>query len=210
MSRAQDDAELVSRAVAGDAAAIQELLLLHYDPLAARLAHAIPADLQGTIAVEDVLQEAFADAVRHIATFEARGEGALAGWLAAIADNRLIDLIRAARALKRGGGQARVDGGATDRSSVDDLLAQLAVNERTPSRSVAGHEAATAIRRALAGLSDDYRKAIQLRYFDGLSVAETASRMNRTEPAVHMLCHRAIAQLRELLGSASDFFSRSE
>lgn len=210
MSRPPDESDLVSRAVAGDAAAVQELLLLHYDPLAARLAHAIPADLQGTIAVEDVLQEAFADAVRRFTTFEARGDGAFGAWLGAIADNRLIDLIRAARALKRGGGQARIDAGAADRSSVDDLLAQLAVNERTPSRSVAGHEAAGAIRRALDGLNEDYRTAIQLRYFDGLSVAETAARMNRTEPAIHMLCHRAIAQLRQLMGSESDFFSRSE
>jgi DNA-directed RNA polymerase specialized sigma24 family protein len=41
-----------------------------------------------------------------------------------------------------------------------------------------------------------------------LSVAETAARMSRTERAVHMLCHRGLEQLRDVLGRSSRFFTR--
>lgn len=208
MSSAPNESELVSRAVAGDSAATQELLLIHYDRLAQRLSGAMPSDLQGTLAVEDVLQEAFAEAVQRISSFESRGEGAFFGWVATIAEHRLIDLVRAARALKRGGGRVAMEGQRGDRSTVGDLLTLLAADDHTPSRSVAGHEAVSAVQAGLRGLPDDYREVLQHRFFDGLSVAETAERMQRTEPAIHMLCHRAVARLRETLGGASRFLSR--
>lgn len=207
MAEPSEESLLTTRAIAGDRAAFQELLLLHYDRLAARLAPSLRGDLQGTLGVEDVLQEAFAEAARRIGSFEPRGEGAFFGWLATIAEHRLIDLIRAARAAKRGGGQAAA-GAAADASTVADLLTLLAAHDHTPSRSVAGHEAIGALQAALAALKDDYRTVLHLRYFEGLSVEAAAARMSRTEPAIHMLCHRAIEQLRENLGSGSQFFSR--
>lgn len=208
MASAPQESELLPRAVRGDSAATQELLLMHYDQLAQRLNGSIPAELQGTLTVEDVLQEAFYDVVERISSFQSQGEGAFYGWLATIAEHRLIDLVRAARAAKRGGGRSPLTGAGVDHSTVGDLLALLATDEHTPSRSVAGHEAAAAVQGALQGLKDDYREVLRLRYFDGLTVAQTAERMARTEPAVHMLCHRAVAELRVALGSASQFFSR--
>ena len=210
MPQQPPESELIARAVAGDSAAVQELLLLHYDRLAARLTTALPTDLQAALSVEDVLQEAFADAVGRISTFEARGEGAFFGWLSTIADHRLLDLIRAARAAKRGGGWTPISPAGSETSTVGDLLALLAADDHTPSRSIAGHEAAGAVQSAINGLKDEYREVLRLRYFDGLTVTETAARMGRTEPAIHMLCHRAVGQLREALGSASQFFSKKQ
>jgi RNA polymerase sigma-70 factor (subfamily 1) len=208
MTQPPTESELIARAIAGDSAAAQELLLLHYDRLSSRLSVGLPSDLQGTLSVEDVLQEAFTDAVRGISTFVPRGEGAFFAWLATIADHRLLDLIRAARAVKRGGGRSPVGPAGGEASTVGDLLALLAAEDHTPSRSVAGHEAAAAVQSALSGLKDEYRDVLRLRYFDGLSVSETAARMGRSESAIHMLCHRAVAQLRDVLGSASQYFSK--
>lgn len=202
------ESDLIPRAVSGDSVATQELLLLHYDRLAIRLSAALPSDLQGTLSVEDVLQEAFSDALGRISAFESRGEGAFFAWLATIADHRLLDLIRAARAIKRGGGWSPVAAAGSETSTVGDLLALLAADDHTPSRSIAGHEAAAAVQSAIDGLKDEYRNVLRLRYFDGLSVADTAARMGRTEPAIHMLCHRAVAQLRDSLGSDSQYFSK--
>lgn len=208
MSSTPDEAEVLRRAIDGDTAAVQELLLLHYDRVAQRLNGKIPADLQGTLTVEDVLQEAFADVVQRISSFTSRGEGSFLGWIYTIAEHRLIDLARAARAAKRGGGRAQIDGAVGEGSTVGDLLTLLAAHEHTPSRSIAGHEAVGAVQAALSGLKDEYREVLHLRYFEGLSVAQTAERMSRTEPAIHMLCHRAVAQLRDHLGNASRFLSR--
>jgi DNA-directed RNA polymerase specialized sigma24 family protein len=48
-------------------------------------------------------------------------------------------------------------------------------------------------------LSEDHGRVLKHRYFDQLSVAETAARMERSERAVRSLCVRALIRLRELL-----------
>ncbi len=208
MSESTPNLERLQRATSGDQAALEELLLEHYDRLIFRLSGKIPTQLQGTLTAEDVLQETFLDVINRIATFEPRSEEAFFHWVATIAEHRLIDMIRAQKAAKRGGDRAQVDNAAGEAESVADLLGLLAVNERTPSRSAAGHEAVDAIRGALEQIKPDYREALRLRYVEGLSVADTAARMDRTEPAIHMLCHRGLLSLRDTLGSDSQFFSR--
>jgi DNA-directed RNA polymerase specialized sigma24 family protein len=49
------------------------------------------------------------------------------------------------------------------------------------------------------------RLALRLRYLEGLTVAQTATRMSRTEGAVCLLCHRALKQLHTVLGSSTEF-----
>jgi RNA polymerase sigma-70 factor (ECF subfamily) len=201
--------EFVAQAVAGDAAALERLLLSHYDRLAAEIARKLPRHLASVIAPDDVLQEAFVVAFREIRHFQLRGPGAFHAWLAAIAQNRLFDLVKGQRAAKRGGGRVARDprAGATEKSMVG-LLELLNVHEHTPSRSFAGREAVNAVHVGLATLKDDYREALRLRYIEGLPVAEVAARLQRTERAVHMLCHRGLEQLRTALGRSSRFFSR--
>ncbi len=85
------------------------------------------------------------------------------------------------------------------------LLDLVAVDVHTPSQSVASHEA---VQVAMAGLKDDYREALHLRYITGLPVTEVASRMNRTDRAVQMLCHRGLQKLRAALDRSSAFLSK--
>ncbi len=129
--------------------------------------------------------------------------------MATIADRRLVDRIKEQRRAKRGGAARRVrtprDGAA---SSVASLLQLVAVHDRTPSRSAVRHERERAVRVALAGLKDDYREALVLRYGQDLAVAEIAARMNRSERAVHMLCSRALKKMRLALGHASQYLTR--
>ncbi len=210
---APDERELATKAAAGDTAALENLLVLHYDRLLAHVARKLPDQFRGLMAPEDVLQEAFVVAFREIAHFVPRGPDAVFSWLAAIAEHRLFDLVKAQRALKRGGGRGAITPAASPmgqmpESSLAGLLDALCVDEHTPSRSAAGHEAARAIQIGLAGLNQDYREALRLRYLLGLPVADIAARMGRTEAAIHMLCHRGLEQLRLALGRSSQFFSR--
>jgi RNA polymerase sigma-70 factor (ECF subfamily) len=209
MALGESEPELISLANAGDATALERLLVSHYDRLAAQVAHKLPDDLRGLISPDDVLQEAFVVAFREVRGFVPRGPDAFFAWLTAIAEHRLLDLVKAQRRLKRGGGRAAIDTPArTAADSVAGLLDILRVDEHTPSRSAAGHEAVRAIHVGLAGLNADYREALRLRYIEGVSVAEAAARMQRTERAVHMLCHRGLEQLRLAVGRSSQFFSR--
>ena len=199
----------LAQAVAGDRAALERLLLSHYSRLAAHVARKFPAALRGVLGEEDVLQETFVEAFRRIGSFEQQGPEAFYGWLAMIASHRLADAVKAERALKRGGGQVAGEANLdVSGRSVIALLEQLAVQDYTPSRSVARHESVWAVQVALAGLKEEYREALRLRYIEGLSLGEVAARMGRTERAVDNLCDRGRKRLRAALGRASQYLTR--
>jgi len=210
MAPGESEQDLVARAISGEESALERLLLRHHDRLEAFVQHKLPPALRGSFDAEDILQTTYAHAFRHIKTFEPQGPEAFYAWLTKIAENRLRDLVRRHRAAKRGGGRspARAQGAGISRSSID-LLGVINVDEHTPSRSAAGHEAVAAIHVALAGLGDDCREAIRLRYLEGLSVADVAARIGRSPRAVHGLCYRGLRRLRAAMGRASAFLSRT-
>ena len=75
------------------------------------------------------------------------------------------------------------------------LLAE-AVVERAAAGAADLGETAASLRAAIAGLGDSYRRAVQLRFVEGLSVEEAAARLGRTPGALLVLCSRAVKLLR--------------
>jgi RNA polymerase sigma-70 factor, ECF subfamily len=199
--------QLVARAVAGEPLALERLLLDAYPRLVPRLEQQLPADLRTVVAVDDIIQETFADAFRGIASFKPGGNDAFMAWIGTIADHRLLDAIRTYRAAKRGGGRETGQTPLGARSSIADLVQLMAVTDRTPSRSAGGHEAAAAVQVALAGLKDEYREALRLRFLEALPVADVAARLGRTEASVHKLCSRGLQAMREAMGEATRYLS---
>jgi RNA polymerase sigma-70 factor (ECF subfamily) len=200
---------LVARAVAGETFALEQLLLYHHDRLARHVAGQLPDDLRPGADVEDVLQQTYMQVFRDIRRFQPRGEGSFFRWLATVAQNRLLDAIKARRAAKRGAGQrAAAPAGDREGSSAEDWADLAAGREPTPSQVVARAEARQAVLVALAGLKPAYREALRLHHLEGKPVAEVAALMGRTEGAVQMLCQRGLEKLREALGRASLYLSR--
>src|SRR4051812_29008255 len=99
----------VAAAVSGDRVALERLLLADYDQLERRIRAKLPARLQSTQAVEDILQLTFLQAFRDIVRFEQRPDASFSDWLARIADNRLYDAIKEQDRQKRGGDLCRVE-----------------------------------------------------------------------------------------------------
>lgn len=60
-------------------------------------------------------------------------------------------------------------------------------------------EARRALHRALRRLRQDYREVLHLRYFEGLSMEETAKIMKCSEKKTAALAHQARQQLRKLM-----------
>ncbi len=209
MSTEESEPNLIARAADGDGTAMERLLLAHYDRVHARIARRLPAWLQGRLAPEDVLQQALVDAFQAIPTFEVRDERSFYRWLATIADHRLQDAIKADRAAKRGGGLRNVAAAGGWNSSVAELVELLGESDATPSRSAARHEAISAVQIGLASLSEPNRLALQLRYIQGLPVADVARAMNRTPRAVHNLCYRGLKELHAVLGRSSQYLTRT-
>ena len=57
-------------------------------------------------------------------------------------------------------------------------------------------------------MSDDYRRAIQLRYVEGRELSEVAELMERTPDAVRSLLYRAQQKLKEGMGRSSAWLSK--
>ncbi|HON66093.1 MAG TPA: RNA polymerase sigma factor, partial [Phycisphaerae bacterium] len=129
---------------------------------------------------------------------------AFLAWLRTIAENKLIDVRRGLLAEKRDV-RRNVARSAGAGQSYSDLVDRVAAISSTPSRRVARQEAVAITLVQMAQLPDDYRRVIQWRVIQGLSVQEVARLLNRSEDAVHMLCYRALKKLGELMGEPSAY-----
>jgi RNA polymerase sigma-70 factor, ECF subfamily len=208
MTAIDDTAELIQRAVRGERVALERLLLDHFAPLTAHIARRMPPSLQSVVGAEDIVQSTFTNVFQSIEQYAVRDDATFLSWLLSIAENQLRDAVRAQKRKKRGGDRVRVQEVAAEEQSREVQLLDILVGpDHTPSRSAARREGMQAIRTALAGLPDEYRRAIELRYFEGYSLEETAILMDRTTGAVRGLIDRARRQLRESLGRASHYLS---
>jgi RNA polymerase sigma factor (sigma-70 family) len=182
------------------AAELEKLVITHRRALVRTIAPRIPGRLRGLICAEDVIQEASLEAMRCIGGFRDGSSASLRAWVVRIARRRLSDLVKAQRRLKRG---VRV-GGQQDHHSQDmtdpDRIAAPGV---CPRQSACANEDVQSLRRALARMPPTYRRAIQLRYFDGLTACEAAARLGRSPAATTMLCNRGLKLLREALGAGT-------
>lgn len=201
--------DLMAQAKAGQVAAMDALLVTSFDPLrSAIIQHMGDTLKKAQLEPEDVIQEVYAAAWANLAAARFDNFDAFLGWLRQIAENKLIDMHRAILADKRDVRRQAPAWGLRSGSYVD-LLDQVTSPLSTPSRGAARSEALAVLMVRMQQLPEDYRRVIHWRVIDGEPVAEVARRLNRSEAAVHMLFHRALKQLRELMGAPSDYLSQS-
>ncbi|MDX2199313.1 MAG: RNA polymerase sigma factor [Phycisphaerae bacterium] len=196
------EAELMQSAVAGDVAALSELLRQHAPLVRNQLS--IDSKWQSAIDADDVIQVTLLEAFLRIDSFSPTGAGSFYRWLSRIADNNLRDAIKGLERLKRPPPAVQAARGA-DESCVD-LIALLGVTSTTPSRVVGQKEARTALHAALAALPEDYQSVVRLYDLEGRSIADVAQAIGRSPGAVHMLRARAHARLTEIM-SPAEFWS---
>ncbi len=166
----------------------------------------IPRRFRRTISADDVLQEVWVAAYRALADFRPEGPNAVERWLTTIASRKLIDALRAARCLKRAGGD-RERGPDARLTSCSHLFDHLCSPERTPSRTIQATEAGHTVLILLNMLNEPRRQAVKLHYIDGRSRAEVARELGKTEAAVNSLLFHGLRQLRDLLGNPAKYFT---
>ncbi len=204
----KNQSQLIELAVVGDRAALERLLLDHYRPLAQLISTRLPETIRAVVGVDDIVQQTYARVFQCITRYVPCETATFLAWLASIAENQIRDALRAQQRKKRGGDFFRLEAFVTSEGEqVTNLIDQLIGDENTPSRVLARDEAVQAIQIALAGLSEEYRLAIQLYYFEGLSLEETATQMDRTPGSVRGLLQRAKKKMSEALVRASLYLS---
>src|SRR5207244_7903371 len=130
-------------------------------------------------------------------------EPALYRFLAGIARHVVIDVARALRAGKRGGGLDALSLGSSTGSSTGNRAraSRIAISATGPATAAARAESARDLVAAFEELEPDHRRVLGLRQFEGLPAAECGRRMGRSEAAVHSLYRRALAAWADRLGT---------
>lgn len=161
------------------------------------VAHLAGPALRRRIEVADLVQEVFLRAVASRGGLPGTEEGdeALFRVLATIARHAVIDAVRALRAARRDGRVLRLDRSSWSRVGLHE--GQPAAPSPGPPTRAAGRELGQRTRAAFLALDPEHRRVLALRRLEGLSAAETAGRMGRSEAAVNSLLRRALAAWQE-------------
>lgn len=171
-------AALVLKAQQGDQQAFAELYE-QYSPLVYRF---LRRRLDGADeTVEDLTEDVFVKVYEKLGRYVERGLPFTA-WLYRIAHNHLIDYLR-----------------TLPRTSTSSLDAVADVPERETTSDYARVLDQQSLEPAMARLTPEQRRAVELRFLQGLSVIETAAAMGRSDEAVKKLQARALANLRRYL-----------
>lgn len=175
-----DDAHLVERARAGDAAAWASLYRSHAGRLIVWLGHLGPRDCVAS--AEDLAAESWLTAAEKIHDFRG-SDDAFAGWLFGIARNHARNAVRLA-------GRRQT----TPTGTVEDTL-PLPVIGPTPDERVVGDDW---VRDALAVLPEREREVVACTDVVGLDNATAAAALGMSAVAVRVARHRGLARLRRL------------
>jgi len=152
LKQVRNDLALVSAIRSGDETAMSEL----YDRYSG-IVYAVALRVLGdTGRAEDVLQEVFMQLWRNARLFDA-SRGNLAPWLAVIARNRAIDMLRKRR----------------PECDLEEVVISV-----EPDLAGDAERAAvmTKVRTVLGGMAAGQRMALEMAYFEGLSHSEIAAR----------------------------------
>jgi RNA polymerase sigma-70 factor (ECF subfamily) len=165
---ADSDVMLVERAVAGDQAAF-ELLVIKYQRRIQRLIGRMVRDVD---LVEDIAQETFIRAYRALHQF--RGDAQFYTWLYRIAVNTAKKFLLE---LKRDLTVSEASFKLNDDGDETYSARNEPISDETPESVLAAKEIGNAVNAALESLPDDLKQALTLRELEGMSYEDIAEAM---------------------------------
>ncbi len=183
------DEEVIGRVLGGEPALFELLMRRHN----ARMYRTIRAILRRDDECEDVMQQAYINAFRHLGQFH--GDARFSTWLTRIAVNEAIH-------------RSRRYGRVPEVQLSDEVPATMpSTTEPNPEHATYATELKSLLESALDALPEPYRVVFTLRALEGLSTAETAASLAINEDTVKTRLHRARGHLRghivERLGAAA-------
>ena len=171
------DSEVVQRVLGGDTALFETLMRRHNQ----RIYRAVRAVLRSDDEAEDVLQQAYLNAYKHLDQFA--GDAQFSTWLTRIAVNQAL-------AHRRKRGIPFEEQGETEVADTRTL---------DPERQAAASELRHLMEQEVEALPDSFRATFVMREVEGLSTNETASSLGISEDLVKTRLHRARSLLRDNL-----------
>ncbi len=193
--------QLVARAKAGEAAALNDLFARYHRLMVEIARRKLGSRLRLKEEPDDLAQTTFREATRDFGSYRYRGEGSLVRWLVQILQNKIRDRAEFYGATKRDLARER----AMEAPPSGDLEAMPRLEPESQDLSVTMQvqrdENYEHLRKALAELTPEHRRAIALVFFQGLQLREAGEAMGgKSEDAVRMMLKRAEGKLGEILG----------
>lgn len=184
VSSAPDEAEVIARAVTGDLAAFNQLVV-RYQNLAYSVAY---RTLQDDATAADVVQESFIKAYRSIGAFQG---GSFKSWIIRIVANTCYDLLRSR--------QRKLTDSLDDLIENDDYAPQLVDPTDTPQSHVERMELSALLERSIQALPPDQRLVLTLCDVHGYAYDEIAEMTGVPMGTVKSRINRARARVRDYL-----------
>lgn len=173
-----DEDATVLAAQRGDHTALSDLYA-HYFP---RVYRYVGARLVSTHDAEDVTEEIFLKIIDNLPAYQFRGLP-FGAWVFRIARNEVVSHVRRQKV----------------RGATSPLSETIADDSADHTREVETQLTIAMVRTLTERLPDAQRQVIALRFGAGLSVAETAQALKKTENNVKVLQHKAIARLQQMV-----------
>jgi RNA polymerase sigma-70 factor, ECF subfamily len=181
-----DDFELMQAIAAGDQSALRTLHN-RYGSLIYTLAFRILTDSGAAEEVLfDVLWETWNRAERY---HPSRGNPR--SYLVTLARSRAIDRLRSR--------QSRADI-PVESQRMEGLAAASATSPASPAQSMISSEQGTRVRAALSKLDSEWRRAVELAYYEDMSHREIAEKLNKPLGTVKSWIRQSLIHLRTALG----------
>jgi RNA polymerase sigma-70 factor (ECF subfamily) len=204
----QPSDESFQRVLAGDEASFASAFAEHRERLWRMVHFRLDRRLQGRVDADDILQEAYLDAVKRLPHFAESQPMSLFVWLRLVVGQTLIDVHRRHLGAKMRDAereesiQQRLSEG-TSISLSFHLLAHLT----SPSQAAARAELMGLVEEALEGMSDTDREVLALRHFEELTNNEVAEVLGLERKAASIRYVRALARLKTVLEKIPGFFA---
>ena len=154
--------------------------------------------LQAKVDASDIVQQTLLEAHKCRGQFRGQSEAERLAWLRTILSHVLAAAARRFSAGVRDLDRERSLEAEIDLSS-SQLECLLADDQTSPSERTVRGEDLLRLAHAIASLTPDQRQVVELHHLKGLSLADVATLMGRSRPAIAGLLFRSLNKLRELL-----------
>ncbi len=187
------DSELVQRVRQRDVSALADYIDRKRFPLLAFIERRLGAALRSKVEADDIFQDVCAEAIRSLGSVNLDERDPFS-WLCQLVERKIVDAHRfhfgaQKRSAERERSLDRQIGGSRQAKFVDLLINSLT----TPSQAFSRNVREARLTEALATLPEEQREALRVRYVEGLSSKEIATRLEKSDAAIRVTLTRTLA-----------------
>lgn len=197
---------LLPQLATGDESVLGDLFALHRNRLWQMVDFRLDRQLTGRIDADDILQEAYVEAVRRISGYGHNGQS-FHVWLRLVVVQTMVDLHRhhlvtQKRDIRRERSKRPAYPEATSVSLIRHLVGEVS----TPSQAAVKAESLRQVEEALGQMDPIDQEVLAMRHFEELTNTEVSELLGIEQKAASIRYVRAIARLRNVLARLPGFF----